>query len=195
MTARLSTGKTCQHSTASTARGGSATPLRNSSVIPTPKQQSSYSKRHSCPQSREAFPPPSTPDPPVGIPRAEHLRPTTALRAAAAAAAASLIPPSHQPQHESSPAPAAWLIPARIIPCGFPAPEGRPKLAPFFPPSIDSHPPVDSAQSSHRRSRSRIPLGAARRRRPVQASAPRLAIFSPPRRCTIPRYLAPILVS
>jgi hypothetical protein len=47
----------------------------------------------------------------------------------------------------------------------------------FFPSSTDSEPPADSAQSSHHRSRSRIllvPPGDS-----VQASAPRLAIFSP----------------
>jgi hypothetical protein len=103
-----------------------------------------------------------------------------------AAPSCCLIPPSQQSQHESSllplsfssVSPAAWLIrPARIIPCGFPPPEGRPKLAPFFPSSTDSEPPADSAQSSHHRSRSRIllvPPGDG-----VQASAPRLAIFSP----------------
>ena len=164
----------CQHSTARTPRA-----ILARLVIYRSSQR---------PSRREAFPPPSTLDPPVGL--AKGGTPEANAGRAAPASAAS----SHQASSPSTPlsfssvSPAAWLIrqAARIIPLRIPpSPEGESSRLSFPRRSIINPGGLRAELTSP------IPLpdslGAARRRRPVQASAPRLAIFFPSRRRSIPR--------
>jgi hypothetical protein len=139
-------------------------------VAGTPRAISqSVSAGHPNAQTGVAFPPPSTLDPPVGLSKGG----APEANAGRAASAACLIPPSQQSQHEKLPAPPLsstlprqflllplWLIrpAARIIPLRIPPSRRQAKARTFLPLVDRFSAPADSAQSSRRRSRSRILL-------------------------------------